>query len=145
MVRGWDDVENNLFRVLADTEFQRGYLVCDCIGSGGSPINNLHRNKGWLLDHMNVVSSDKCLVDERRGGAGVHQCWHLWYFFWNTNDVHMLSEAGIGTNGWTGAFAKVVLGEIQSHDSYCDWMFWFSNAWGVSIACIWSLASFWGH
>ncbi len=50
MVRGWDDVENNLFRVLADTEFQRGCLVCDYTGSDGSPINNLHRNRGWLLD-----------------------------------------------------------------------------------------------
>jgi hypothetical protein len=32
----------------------------------------------------------------------------------------MLNEAGIGTNGWIGAFAKVVLGEMQSHNSYYD-------------------------
>jgi hypothetical protein len=53
----------------------------------------------------------------------------LWYVFWNTNDVHILSETGTGTNNGTGAFAKVVLGEIQSHGSYCDWMFLFSNSW----------------
>jgi hypothetical protein len=28
------------------------------------------------------------------------------------NDVHILIEAGTGTNSGTGAFAKVVLGEI---------------------------------
>ncbi len=78
---------------------------------------------------------DKCLVDERKGGAEVHQSLHLWYVFWNTNDVHILSETGTGTNSGTRAFAKVVLGEIQSHGSYCDWMFLFSNSWGVSTTC----------
>jgi hypothetical protein len=47
----------------------------------------------------------------------------LWYVFWNRDDVHILNETGIGTNIGTGAFAKVVLGEIQSHGSYYDWMF----------------------
>jgi hypothetical protein len=86
--------------------------MCDCTKSNGSPINNLYRNRGWLLDHRDVVLDDKCLVDERRGGAGVHQSWHLWYVFWNTNDVHILSETGIGTNSGIGAFVKVMLGEI---------------------------------
>jgi hypothetical protein len=42
MVRGWDDVENNFFRMLANTEFVRACLMCDCTRSDGSPINNLH-------------------------------------------------------------------------------------------------------
>jgi hypothetical protein len=46
MVRGGDDVENNLLRVLADTEFYRDCLVCDCTRSDESPINNFYRNMG---------------------------------------------------------------------------------------------------